>query len=171
VKERKFNGGTLQALIEGMKTTNKIIIAIGITSLAALPLMAGPVVTVQVGVPAPPPVVVVAPAPAVTVEVGVPDTYVWDGVEFVGVVGGAYYYLGPGNVWINCDSDRLARFHDWERGHADWRTHATVNVNFRTDAHGHNVPRHDAVQHDAAPPSHDASHDNHDKDKDNDHDH
>lgn len=111
--------------------------------------MAGPAVSVGVGVgvPAPPPPVivapapvVVAPAPAVTVEVGVPDFYVWDGVEFVGVVGSTYYYLGPGDVWIACDGPRLARFHEWERTHADWRAHATVNVKYRNDAHGHAEP-------------------------------
>jgi len=135
-----------------MKT--KIAIAIGVTTLFTLPIMARPSVIVRVGIGAPPPpaVIVQAPAPAVivqtppspvTVEVGVPDYYVWDGVEFVGVIGTDYYYLGSGNVWLICDPDRLARFHDWERGHADWRTHATVNMNFRMDANGHNHPWHD----------------------------
>lgn len=101
--------------------------------------MAGASVTVQVGVPAPPPVIV-APAPPVTLEVGVPDYYVWDGVEFVGVVGTTYYYLAPGDVWIVCDPVRLARFRDWERFHPDWRAHATINVKYRSDAHGHAVP-------------------------------
>jgi hypothetical protein len=70
----------------------------------------------------------------------VPDNYVWDGVEFVGVVGGAYFYLGPGNVWLACGPDRLERFHGWERYHADWRDHAIRNDRFRTDAHGHVQP-------------------------------
>jgi hypothetical protein len=147
-----------------MKTTKKIAIAISVSSLAALPVLAGPVVTVQVPAPV---VQIQVPAPAVTVEVGVPDTYVWDGVEYVGVVGGAYFYLGPGNVWLALDADRLARWHDWEKIHADWRDHAIRNELYRHDAHGHDVPRHDVIQHDA-PPSHD---DNHDKDKDHDHDH
>lgn len=113
--------------------------------------MAGPGVSVGVGVrvgaPSPPPPVIVAPAPVVvapappvTMEVGVPDYYVWDGVEFVGVIGPTYYYLGPGDVWLVMDAPRLARFHTWESMHADWRTHATVNVKYRTDAHGHAVP-------------------------------
>ena len=93
----------------------------------------------------PPPAVVVAPAPVVIapdpVVVLVPDTYVWDGVEFVGFVGGGYVYLGPGNVWISCDPVRLGRFHDYERFHPDWRVHATVNVNFRRDRYGHEAPR------------------------------
>jgi hypothetical protein len=68
------------------------------------------------------------PPPAAVVTVGVPDAYVWDGVEFVGMVGGSYMYLGPGGVWLGCDSIRLARFHGWERGHPDWRRTATRNV-------------------------------------------
>jgi hypothetical protein len=132
-----------------MKT--KIVIAMGITSLAALPLMARPGVIIRVGAPPPPAIVVQAPPPAVivqtpppavTVDVGVPDYYVWDGVEFVGVVGTDYYYLGPGNVWIMCDPVRLARFHTWEGTHVDWRAHATVNMHYRTDAHGHDHPWH-----------------------------
>jgi hypothetical protein len=39
-----------------------------------------------------PPVVDVAP-PVAVVEVGVPDAYVWDGVEYVGFIGGNYMYL------------------------------------------------------------------------------
>ncbi len=70
----------------------------------------------------------------------VPDSYVWDGVEFVGVVGGAYFYLGPGDVWLACDSVRLERFHGWERYHSDWRERAIRNDRFRRDAHGHVQP-------------------------------
>ena len=105
-----------------------------------------PVVTVQV--PAP---------PAVTVEATVPDTYVWDGNEYVGVVGTQYFYLGVGDVWLPFDSVRVARFHDWERLHADWRDHAIRNDLYRHDAHGHEVVRHDV------------GHDSHDKDHDHDH--
>jgi len=92
---------------------------------------------------APAPMVVAAPPPAVEVAppvVEVPDSYVWDGVEFVGVVGGAYFYLGPGDVWLACDPVRLERFHGWERYHSDWRDHAIRNDRFRTDAHGHVQP-------------------------------
>jgi hypothetical protein len=88
---------------------------------------------VEVAAPAP---VVVAPAP-VTVAVGVPDNYVWDGYEYVGLVGDQYYYLGPGNVWLVCDPYRLDRFRGWERGHSDWRSHATRNDRYRTDRNGH----------------------------------
>lgn len=84
---------------------------------------------------------VVAPAPVVAAEV--PDDYVWDGNEYVGVVGDQYYYLGPGNVWLVCDPIRLQRFHGWERGHADWRAHAIRNDRFRRDVHGREHRRQD----------------------------
>ncbi|HTX20662.1 MAG TPA: hypothetical protein VMD27_02210 [Candidatus Aquilonibacter sp.] len=148
VKEGNFNGGTLQALSGGMKTNTKIIgLMTGIASLAALPLMARPAIAIQIGVPAPPPptVIVQAPVPAVAVTVGVPDTYVWDGTEYVGMVGDQYYYLGPGNVWIVCNPVRLARFHAWVKIHPDWRVHATVNMKYRLDAQGHAHPRTDAA--------------------------
>lgn len=102
----------------------------------------GPVVAV-----APP--VVVAPAPVVVAPppppepVYVPDGYIWDGYEYVGVVGDQYFYLGPGSIWIACEPWRLERFHGWERGHPDWRGHVTVNVRFRADAHGRMHPRDD----------------------------
>ena len=86
------------------------------------------------------PPVVVAPA----VEVGpvfVPEAYTWDGVEYVGLVGDQYFYLGQGDVWLVAGPDRLARFHGWESGHPDWRNHATRNDRFRKDAHGHVQPR------------------------------
>ena len=107
--------------------------------------MARPVgVGVQVEFIAPPPpaVTVEVPAPAVTVQIGVPDYYVWDGYEYVGVVGDQYYYLGLGHVWMVCDPVRLARWHDWETIHADWRIHATVNRHYRRDAGGHDHPWH-----------------------------
>ena len=74
----------------------------------------------------------------------VPDGYVWDGVEYVGVVGDQYFYLGPGNVWLVCDPFRLERFHGWERDHRDWRNHAIRNDRFRADRNGHVQPRRDA---------------------------
>ncbi|HSY42293.1 MAG TPA: hypothetical protein VK811_00175, partial [Candidatus Acidoferrum sp.] len=63
----------------------------------ALPCIAGPAIiitppappTVVISAPMPPPVVV-APAPVAVV----PDDYYYDGTEYVGVVGGQYYYLG-----------------------------------------------------------------------------
>ena len=125
-----------------------------------------PVVTVPAPVIAVPAPVVTVPAPAVTVEV--PDSYVWDGTEYVGVVGSSFFYLGPGNVWLALDAPRLARFHDWERGHADWRTHAIRNSLYRRDAKGHEVPFHD--NHDVRD-SHDAHEVHGDDHGRSDHDH
>ena len=87
--------------------------------------------------PAPAPVVVAEPA----VEV-VPETYVWDGVEYVGVYNGQYMYFGPAGVWVVCDPVVIERFHHWEGYHRDWR---------RTAIHNDRIARHDAaVRHDAA---------------------
>jgi len=88
------------------------------------------------------PVITVAPV-VVEAPVMVPENYTWDGVEYVGLVGDQYFYLGPGNVWLVAGPDRLAYFHGWERGHPDWRNRATRNDNFRRDAHGHEQPRRD----------------------------
>ena len=78
------------------------------------------------------PTVIVAPTPPTTVVAPVvPDYYVWDGDEYVGVVGDNYYYLGPGNVWMLMDAHRMHHFQDWERSHKDWRTHATHNVRYK----------------------------------------
>ena len=123
-----------------MKTTQKIILGMGITSLTVLTLTAGPEISVQVGVPPPPPPVIVAPPPPPPVVTPVyPESYVWDGYEYVGVVGSQYYYLGPGNVWFTLDFDRERRFHEWEHAHADWREHAIHNDLYRHDP-GHAGP-------------------------------
>jgi hypothetical protein len=100
-----------------MKTKNSMVLCLiaGVVALAS-----GCAVEV-----APPRVDVAVPDAVVTV--GVPDTYVWDGVEYVGMVGGTYMYLGPGGSWLVCDSVRLGRFHGWERGHPDWRRTAVRN--------------------------------------------
>jgi hypothetical protein len=66
-------------------------------------------------------VVATGPEPVVVVA---PETYVWDGVEYVGFYNGQYMYLNGGGVWVVCDEARLARFHGWERGHPDWRREA-----------------------------------------------
>jgi hypothetical protein len=86
--------------------------------------------------------VYVAPPPVVEAQVMVPDTYVWDGYENVGIVDGQYFYLGPGDVWLAAEPWRIDRFHGWERGHPDWREHAIRNDRFRKDAHGHVAPMH-----------------------------
>jgi hypothetical protein len=88
------------------------------------------------------PAVVAAP-PVVVEPVMVPEAYTWDGVDYVGLVGDQYFYLGAGNVWLVAGPDRLERFHGWENGHPDWRNHATRNDRFRKDAHGHVQPRRD----------------------------
>ena len=95
-----------------------------------------------------PPAVYVAPAPVPVVyeepgPVMVPDSYAWDGYEYVGLVGGQYFYLGVGNVWLVAEPFRLERFHGWERDHPDWQAHAIRNDRFRTDRNGHVQPRHD----------------------------
>lgn len=88
------------------------------------------------------------------VEVGaVPDDYTWDGYEYVGVVGGGYYYLGPNHVWVACDPVRLERFHGWERVHPDWHAHAIHNTMYRRAAH--------QEAHDAAEQAHQQAHDQH----------
>lgn len=92
----------------------------------------------------PPPAVYVAPAPApvyapppppgppvVEAAPVVPETYVWDGYEYVGVMGDQYYYLGPGNVWITMEPFRLERWHSYIRVHPDWRGHAIRNERYR----------------------------------------
>jgi len=91
------------------------------------------------------PAPVYVPPPQAVVTVGMPDSYVWDGVEFVGVVGDQYMYLGPGGVWLVCDPVRLGRFHGWERGHPDWRRTAIRNVgpNARGRAPVRKEERHD----------------------------
>ncbi|HLX96748.1 MAG TPA: hypothetical protein VKU37_13475 [Verrucomicrobiae bacterium] len=109
-----------------MNRTNKI--TLGVCGLAAAALMSGCIVRPYGGV------AVEAPAPVVAVGV-YPDDYVWDGYEYVGVVGGQYYYLGPGQVWIVCEPWRLQRFHGWERYHADWHDHAIHNDRYRDGGH------------------------------------
>jgi hypothetical protein len=91
---------------------------------------------------APQPVVVQQPV-MVAEPVMVPESYVWDGYEFVGFVGNQYFYLGAGNVWLVAEPFRLERFHGWERGHSDWRMHAIRNEQFRGDRNGHVQPRHE----------------------------
>jgi len=128
--------------------------ATGILSVAALTALAGPPVIVVTPPPPPiviapppvaPPAVIVSPAPitpGVAVTVGVPDSYVWDGTEYVGVIGDQYYYLGPNHAWLPLGSDRLGRFHEWEKAHHDWRDHAIANEKYRLDAQGHEHPWH-----------------------------
>jgi len=111
-----------------MKTKNAVVVSI-VGAIVALTLT-GCVATWTPGgvvVSGPPPLVIEPPIVEVSpvgVAVGVPDEYTWDGYEYVGIVGGQYVYLGPVGVWGVCEPWRLDRFHGWERGHSDWRSHA-----------------------------------------------
>ena len=107
-----------------MKKNYKYILSIAALGLA-LPCMAQP--TVVITPPAPPRVVVTAPAPVVVV----PDYYVYDGDEYVGVIGDQYYYLGPDNTWIIMDPPRRHHFDVYERDHPDWHSHMTHNTKYR----------------------------------------
>lgn len=80
----------------------------------------GPTVAFQ---PFPPPVVVQTPVPMV-IAPNVPESYVWDGYEYVGLYGDQYVFWNAG-AWAFCDPVMLGRFHGWERYHPAWRAHAT----------------------------------------------
>jgi|SRR5579862_6308486 len=137
------------------QTVKVIALAIAITGQATVTSVSGPVVTVQVPAPV---VTVQAPAPAITITMVVPDTYVWDGFEFVGVVGNQCLYLGDGGYWLPCDTLRLRRFHTWEKANADWRAHAIENVRYRVDARGHIHPWHGDKHSDRDDHGHDRDH-------------
>ena len=83
-----------------------------------------PVYVVEPAPPgAPPPApAIVAPAPAYAYAYA-PDSYVWDGYEYVGVWGDQYVYWG-GSAWIICDPIRLERFHGWEHHNPGWHSRA-----------------------------------------------
>jgi hypothetical protein len=90
---------------------------------APAPAPARSLFQINIGQPSPPPPapVIVAPAPAPVVVV--PESYVLDGYEYVGFVGGQYVYLGPGNVWMPLEPYRLHRWYYYQRYHPDWRAH------------------------------------------------
>ena len=67
-----------------------------------------------------------APAPAVappTAFTYAPDSYVWDGYEYVGVYNDQYVYWN-GLSWYYCDPPRVGRFQIWIGGHPDWLVRA-----------------------------------------------
>ena len=133
------------------------LITMGIACGLTLPSAAGP--TVIITAPPPPTVVITAPAPPpVTPVVVVPDTYIYDGDEYVGVVGDQYYYWGPNSTWIVLDPVRLHRFQGYMHDHPDWHTHMVRNERFRGAEH---VPAHAEPMHDshANPAGHDDRHD------------
>ncbi len=78
----------------------------------------------------------------------IPDYYVWDGYEYVGVYDGGYFYLGPGENWMAFDAFRLNRFRLWCAAHPDWRRHAVPNNHHRKGRDGHvHPPREDGRRH------------------------
>jgi len=128
-----------------MKTTKLTLKrATGILGVATMTFVSASALQAQTviirpPVPPPPPLVVPPPppVPAATVSVeAVPESYVWDGQEYVGVIGDQYYYLGPGDVWMPMSHERYEYFHDWEHHHHDWREHAIENERYRIDSHG-----------------------------------
>jgi hypothetical protein len=121
---------------EAMKTQYKIYRATGVFTVATLTILSSAVADPSL----PPP-------PSVTVQVGVPDYYVWDGYEYVGVIGSQYYYLAPGDVWAPMPSERRERFEHWEHNHHDWQEHAIRNERYRHDMNGHEYPWHEREEH------------------------
>lgn len=80
------------------------------------------------------------PASGAMVITQVPGSYVWDGRQYVGMVGNQYLYLAPGNVWRPMDPGRMSYFRGWQRAHPNWRTWATPNVRYRTVRPGRPQP-------------------------------
>jgi len=133
----------------------------GVVCGMALPSAAGP--SIIITAPAPPTVVITAPAPPpVTPVVVVPDTDIWDGDEYVGVVGSQYYYLGPNSAWIVMDPVRLHRFQGYMHDHPDWHSHMVRNEKYRGAEHmpAHAQPMHDTHVNPAAHDDRD-DHDHH----------
>jgi hypothetical protein len=60
----------------------------------------------------------------------VPQTYVWDGFEFVGRVGSKYYYLGPHKTWVLMDAARRQRYQQWQRANPNWQQRQIRNTQF-----------------------------------------
>src|ERR1700739_2962624 len=50
----------------------------------------------------------------------VPAGYVWNGTQYVGQVGGKYYYVGPQNTWLVLDKTRERSLEEWQRSHPNW---------------------------------------------------
>jgi hypothetical protein len=131
----------------------------GVVCGLALSSAAGPNIYIM---PPPPPTVIITapvPPPVVTVVV-VPDYYVWDGDEYVGIVGDRYYYLGPDNVWIVMDPVRMHRFQLYVHDHPDWNGHMTHNVKYRNQDRDRTEPAHDA-HHDRPQNDHKDNHNDH----------
>lgn len=61
----------------------------------------------------------------------VPQTYVWDGQEYVGQSDGKYYYLAPNNNWVPMDADRQQRFEQWQKANPNWQQQEIRNTHYR----------------------------------------
>lgn len=57
------------------------------------------------------------------IPVHAPESYVWDGYEYVGLYGDQYVFWNAG-AWDVCGAVMLGRFHGWESYHPAWRSHA-----------------------------------------------
>lgn len=89
--------------------------------------------------------VVVTPAPhtspvSASPAAAVPAGYVWDGSEYVGQVGGKYYYLGPRNTWVTLDTTRQHRFQDWQKKNPNCQSHETRNTRYQGHDMGQTRP-------------------------------
>jgi hypothetical protein len=120
----------VQAELNRMKTTRKLVWTLAVAGIAALAATSGCVYQE----PPPPP----GAAPVAFV----PDYYYWDGFEYVCWYGDGCYYWGPNNVWIICDPVRLHRADAWQQAHPHWRAQATATTGFRLDNVSHQRPQH-----------------------------
>lgn len=112
-----------------MKTTCKIALALAISGMGIPALTTGCVYE--------------GPAPNGVAVVGfVPDYCFWDGFEYVGWYGGAYYYWGPNHVWVECDPVQVQHVNVWVNAHPDWRTHVTTVAPAPVNPAGHPYPEH-----------------------------
>ena len=108
-----------------------------IAGLAA-PMMVTPATAAQEARPA---TTVPAATPAAGLTQGaVPDSYVWDGSEYVGMVGHQYYYLNSHKYWAPMSQPGMQRFDAYAKTHPNWKSHCIRNLNYRRDANGHVVP-------------------------------
>lgn len=122
------------------------IAAVGFSLAVGYPCMAAPSLAAVTPKP-----VIVTRAPAVEVPTG----YVWDGSEYVGQVGGKYYYLGPRNTWVELDKTRQHQFEDWQKKNPDWRSREVKNTRYQ----GHDMGQsHPASEHNPPPEENPHSH-------------
>ena len=57
------------------------------------------------------------------IPVHAPESYVWDGSEYVGLYGDQHVYWNSG-TWDVCGAVMLERIHGWETDHPAWRSEA-----------------------------------------------